>query len=40
MLSVEEALARLREAERARDEAAAKMDALLSEMGYAEVKEK
>lgn len=36
VLSVEEALARLREAERARDEATAKMDALLSELGYAE----
>ena len=34
--SVEEALAQLREAEQARDEAAAKMDALLSELGYAE----
>ena len=34
--SVEEALARLREAERRRDEAAAHMDALLSELGYAE----
>jgi type I restriction enzyme M protein len=35
VLSVEEALARLREAEQRRDEAAARMDALLVELGYA-----
>ena len=34
VMSVEEALAQLREAERQRDEAVAKMDALLAEMGY------
>ena len=34
VLSVEEALAQLREAERKRDEAAARMDELLSELGY------
>ena len=33
--SVEEALAQLREAERDRDEAAARMDELLAEFGYA-----
>ena len=33
-MSVEDALAQLREAEQARDEAVAKMDALLAEMGY------
>ena len=32
--SVEEALARLREAEQWRDEAAARMDELLAELGY------
>ncbi len=35
VLSVEEALAQLREAERKRDEAAARMDELLAELGYA-----
>ena len=35
VMSVEEALARLREAERRRDEAVARMDELLAEMGYA-----
>ncbi len=35
VLSVEEALAQLREAERRRDEAAARMDELLAELGYA-----
>ncbi|MEZ4554192.1 MAG: class I SAM-dependent DNA methyltransferase [Dehalococcoidia bacterium] len=35
MPSVEDALARLRDAERRRDEAAARMDALLMELGYA-----
>ena len=34
VMSVEDALARLREAERRRDEAAAKMDELLAKMGY------
>ncbi len=34
VMSVEESLARLREAELKRDEAVAKMDALLAEMGY------
>ena len=34
VLSVEEALAQLREAERRRDEAVAKMDKLLAELGY------
>ena len=34
--SVGEALAALREAERRRDDAAARMDALLSELGYAD----
>ena len=34
-ISVEDALARLREAEQRRDEAAARMDALLAELGYA-----
>ena len=34
-IDVAEAIARLREAERARDEAARKMDALLAELGYA-----
>ena len=33
-MSVAEALARLREAERRRDEATARMDALLAELGY------
>ena len=33
-LSVAEALAQLREAERRRDEATARMDALLAELGY------
>ena len=36
VMSVEDALARLREAERARGEATAKMDELLSELGYAQ----
>ena len=35
VLSVEEALAQLREAERRRDEAAARMDELLAVLGYA-----
>ncbi len=35
VLSVEEALVQLREAERKRDEAAARMDELLTELGYA-----
>ena len=35
VMPVEEALAQLREAERRRDEAVARMDALLAEMGYA-----
>jgi len=35
VMSVEDALSRLREEERARDEATARMDALLSELGYA-----
>jgi type I restriction enzyme M protein len=35
VISVEDALASLREAEQRRDEAAAKMDALLAELGYA-----
>ncbi len=35
VVPVEEALAQLREAERRRDEAVARMDALLAEMGYA-----
>ena len=35
VMSVEEALAQLREAERQRDEAVARMDQLLAEMGYA-----
>ena len=35
VMSVEDALAQLREAERRRDEAVAKMDELLAEMGYA-----
>ena len=35
VMSVEDALARLREAERARDEATAEMDELLSELGFA-----
>ena len=35
VMSVEEALAQLRDAERRRDEAVSKMDALLAEMGYA-----
>ena len=34
VMSVEEALAQLRDAERRRDEAVSKMDALLAEMGY------
>ena len=34
VMSVEDALAQLRDAERRRDEAVAKMDGLLSEMGY------
>ena len=34
VMSVEEALAQLREAERKRDQAVARMDALLAEMGY------
>ena len=37
VMSVEDALARLREAERRRDEAAAKMDELLANMGYGPV---
>ena len=37
-LSVAEALAQLREAERRRDEATARMDALLAELGYQPVK--
>ena len=35
VMSIEDALAELREAERRRDEAVSKMDALLAEMGYA-----
>ena len=35
VMSVEDALLQLREAERRRDEAVAKMDELLAEMGYA-----
>ena len=35
VMDVGEALARLREAERERDEAVARMDALLAELGYA-----
>ena len=35
VMSVEDALARLRDAERRRDEAVAKMDALLTELGFA-----
>ena len=35
MLSVEEALLQLREAERRRDDAAARMDEMLTELGYA-----
>ena len=35
MMSVEDALSQLREAERRRDEAVARMDALLAELGYA-----
>ena len=34
VMSVEEALTQLRDAERRRDEAVSKMDALLREMGY------
>ena len=34
VMSVAEALAQLREAERRRDEATARMDALLEELGY------
>ena len=34
VISVEEALTQLRDAERRRDEAVSKMDALLREMGY------
>ena len=34
MMSVAEALSQLREAERRRDEATARMDALLAELGY------
>ena len=34
VMSVEEALMQLRDAERRRDEAVSKMDALLREMGY------
>ena len=34
-MSVEDALAQLRDAEQRRDEAVAKMDALLAELGYA-----
>ena len=34
-MSVEEALAQLRDAEQRRDEAVARMDRLLAEMGYA-----
>ena len=34
MIPVEEALGQLREAERRRDEAVARMDQLLAEMGY------
>ena len=34
VMSVEEALAQLREAERRRDQAVAKMDELLAELGY------
>ena len=33
-MSIEDALAHLREAERRRDEAVAKMDELLAELGY------
>ena len=35
VMSVEDALAQLRDAERRRDEAVAKMDDLLAELGYA-----
>ena len=35
VISVEDALAQLRDAERRRDEAVAKMDELLAELGYA-----
>ena len=35
VMSVEEALAQLRDAEQRRDEAVAKMDELLAELGYA-----
>ena len=35
VMSVEEALAQLREAERKRDEAVARMNELLAELGYA-----
>ncbi len=35
VMSVEDALAQLRDAERRRDEAVARMDDLLAEMGYA-----
>ena len=35
VMSVEDALAQLRDAERRRDEAVAKMDELLAELGYA-----
>ena len=38
MLSVGEALAQLREAERRRDEATTRMDALLAELGYKPVR--
>ena len=34
VMSVEDALAQLRDAERRRDEAVAKMDELLAELGY------
>ena len=34
VMSVEEALAQLREAERNRDEAVSKMDGLLADLGY------
>ena len=35
VMSIEEALAQLRDAEQRRDEAVAKMDELLAELGYA-----
>ena len=38
-MSVEDALAQLRDAERRRDEAVARMDELLAELGYAKVRD-